>query len=175
MAITDPTLSRQVHGYYVEHHGWIRGWLNKKLGNTSDAADLAHDVFVRLLAKPRQFDNESHVRAYLYAMSRHVCVDFWRRQQLERAWLEVLASCPEDQVPSEEERAIVLQALHQVHAMLVSLPEKVARTFILVQVQGWTYKAVGEELGVSERTVTKYMANAMLQCLLLEAEIDSDL
>lgn len=172
MSPSDPLLSQQVHTYYTEHHGWIRAWLNRKLGNASDAADLAHDVFVRLLAKPRRFDSDNHARAYLYAMSRHVCVDFWRRQQLERAWLEVLANCPEAQMPSEEERAMVLEVLQQVNAMLARVPENVARTFVLVQVQGLSYREVAMQLGVSERTVTKYMAKVMFECLLLEAELD---
>lgn len=38
-----------VGSLYVVHHGWIQRWLARKLGNVSDAAELAHDVFLRLL------------------------------------------------------------------------------------------------------------------------------
>lgn len=175
MAILDTTYQQQVALYYAEHHGWIRAWLYRKLGNACDSADLAHDVFLRLLARPRRFDSDSHAQAYLRAMSRNVCVDFWRRRQVEQAWLEVMASRPEACMPSEEHRAMVLEALQQVHAMLSRLPEKVAEAFLLAQLQGLGYKAIGERLGVSERTVTKYMAQAMYQCMLLEAELDEAL
>ncbi|WCD81834.1 sigma-70 family RNA polymerase sigma factor [Pseudomonas sp. TUM22785] len=175
MSTLDKSYQRQVQHYYVEHHGWIRAWLQRKLGNASDAADLAHDVFLRLLSRPRQFDSDTHARAYLSAMSRHVCVDFWRRQQVERAWAEVLAGQPEAVAPSEEHRAMVLEALQQVHAMLASLPPKVAEAFLLAQMQGLGYRAIAERLGVSERTVTSYMAQAMFKCLLLEAELDEAL
>lgn len=160
---------------YQEHHGWVRAWLHKKLGNTSDAAELAHDVFVRLLVKPRAFNSEGHARAYLSAISRHVCVDFWRRQRVERAWLEVLASRPEHCMPSEEHRAMVVEALQQVQAMLERLPRNVAEAFMLAQLQGLSYQAIAEHLGVSARTVTHYMSQAMFQCLLLEAELDEAL
>ncbi|MDG9926962.1 MULTISPECIES: sigma-70 family RNA polymerase sigma factor [unclassified Pseudomonas] len=173
MSTLDKSYRQQVELYYAEHHGWVRAWLNRKLGNSSDAADLAHDVFLRLLSKPRRFDSDNHARAYLSAMSRHVCVDFWRRRQVEQAWLEVLASRPEDCAPSEEHRALILEALQQVHGMLASLPEKVAEAFLLAQLQGLNYRCIGQRLGVSERTVTKYMAQAMYQCLLLEAELDT--
>lgn len=175
MPTLDKTYQQQVHSYYSDHHGWVRAWLQRKLGNASDAADLAHDVFLRLLARPRQFESDSHARAYLGAMSRHVCVDFWRRRQVEQAWLEVLASRPDAYAPSEEHRALVLEALQQVHAMLASLPEKVAQAFLLAQFEGLTYKAIGERLGVSERSVTSYMAQAMYRCLLLEQELDEAL
>ncbi|NWL78741.1 RNA polymerase subunit sigma-24 [Pseudomonas taiwanensis] len=173
--MSTPSYQRQVELYYRENHGWIRAWLNRKLGNASDAADLAHDVFVRLLSRPRTFDNESHARAYLSGMSRNVCVDFWRRRQVEQAWLEVLASRPEAFVPSEEHRLLVLEALQQVHAMLCRLPTKVAEAFLLAQLHGLGYKDIAQRLGVSERSVTRYIADAMYQCLLLEAELDEAL
>ncbi|WP_014705434.1 sigma factor [Methylophaga nitratireducenticrescens] len=34
---------------YSDHHNWLQSWLLAKLGNRFDAADLAQDVFVRLL------------------------------------------------------------------------------------------------------------------------------
>jgi len=36
---------------YSEHHGWLFAWLRGKLGNRTEAADLAQDTFLRLLGK----------------------------------------------------------------------------------------------------------------------------
>ena len=171
MSRPDPTFSQQVHTYYNAHHGWIRGWLHKRLGNASDAADLAHDVFVRLLSKPQQFQTEQHARAYLGTVTRHLCIDFWRRQHLQQAWLEALAALPEPLAPSEEERALVFEALEQVQRMLARLPHKVCQAFLLSHVQGMGYREIARQLQVSERSVTKYMAQAMYQCLLLELDL----
>lgn len=160
---------------YQSHHGWIRALLNRKLGNASDAAELAHDVFVRLLSNPRTFPSDAHARAYLSTMSRNVCVDFWRRRKVEQAWLEVLAGRPQACMPSEEHQAMVLEALQQVQGMLEKLAAPVARAFLLSQLHGLGYRAIAEQLEVSERTVTSYMAQAMFQCALLEAELDAAL
>jgi RNA polymerase sigma-70 factor (ECF subfamily) len=35
---------------YRQHHGWLRGWLQRKVGNAFDAADLAQATFLRVLA-----------------------------------------------------------------------------------------------------------------------------
>jgi len=160
---------------YQEHHGWVRSLLRRKLGNASDAAELAHDVFVRLLAQPREFPSDAHARAWLGSVSRNVCVDFWRRRRVEQAWLETLASRPDACMPSEEHQAMVLEALGQVQAMLEKLPPAVAEAFVLAQLHGLGYRAIAERMGVSERTVTSYMAKAMFQCMLLEAELDAAL
>jgi RNA polymerase sigma-70 factor (ECF subfamily) len=34
------------------------------------------------------------------------------------------------------------------------------------------YKAIGLEIGVSERMVKKYLAQALMHCAILEAELD---
>lgn len=42
MPYPGPPSQLDVGWLYQAHHGWIRAWLNKKLGNSSDAAELAH-------------------------------------------------------------------------------------------------------------------------------------
>ena len=52
--------------------------------------------------------------------------------------------------------------------MLRTLPAKARTAFLLAQVHGLTYREIAGQIAVSERTVKKYMAQAMYQCLLLE-------
>lgn len=162
----------QVHGVYADHHRWLHGLLQRRLGCSETAADLAHDVFLRLITRPRRLDSFEGARAYLSTLARGICIDHWRRREIERAWLEVVAAQPEALAPSAEYRAMVIETLCQVDAMLRRLPENVARAFLMSQLQGLTYRAIAGELGVSERMVKKYMARAMLQCALVEAGLE---
>ena len=155
---------------FSEHHRWLQKLLRRRLGNTSDAADLAQDVFLRLLLKPRHFDSLAGARAYLSAMAQGMCIDLWRRKELERIWLEALSVQPLAVTVSAEHCAIVLETLYQVDAMLRALPEKVRVAFMMSQIRGLTYAEIATELAVSDRMVKKYMAQAMLQCLILEVE-----
>lgn len=166
-----PASSQPVASLYADHHGWLQALLRRRLGNGFDAADLAHDAFVRLLAKPRSFDSFDGARAYLSTVARGLCVDLWRRREIEQAWLAALAAQPEAYACSAEQQASVLQALGEVDAMLRSLPAKVAQAFVLAMVHGMTDKEVAAQLGVSDRMVRKYMARALLHCMLLEASM----
>lgn len=158
-----------INQLYHQHHGWLQGLLRKRLGDFCDAADLAQDVFLRLLIKPRQFDSHAGARAYLSVMAQGMCVDLWRRREIERAWLTSLANQPEIVALSAEDNNIILETLYQVDAMLRTLPEKVRSAFVMAQIQRLTYREIACELRVSERMVKKYMAQAMLHCVLLEA------
>lgn len=161
-----------VAALYASHHGWLHALLHRRLGCTETAADLAHDAFLRLLVTPRRFDSFQGTRAYLSRVAKGLCVDLWRRREIERAWLEAFAAQPEATAPPAEHHAMVIETLCQVDAMLASLPRRVADAFVLAQVRGLTYREIAVRLEVSERMIKKYMARAMLHCALLEAEHD---
>ncbi|WP_226348097.1 sigma-70 family RNA polymerase sigma factor [Alcaligenes sp. 13f] len=154
---------------YQLHHGWLRSWLQRRLGNASDAADLAQDAFLRLLLTPRGFDSPSGARAYLRTMGKGLCIDLWRRREVESAWREALFYA-HGVAPSPEQQAIVLETLLELGAVLQRLPAKVKEAFILAQVEGLKYRDIAERLGVSERMVKKYMAQALVHCALLETD-----
>jgi RNA polymerase sigma-70 factor (ECF subfamily) len=156
---------------YTSHHGWLHQWLWRELGCSDGAADLAQDTFLRLLsARPPEALREP--RAYLSTIASGLLVNHWRRLALERAYTEALAVHGEAFVPSPEERAMAIEALMQVDAMLNSLSAKAREAFLLSQLDGWTYAAIAEHLQVSERMVKKYMAQAMLQCLMIATADD---
>lgn len=162
-----------VHTLYAGHHGWLRSWLNKRLGNTSDAADLTQDTFTRILEARRRPDAPElrlqEPRAYLTTVAKHVLSNFLRRQSLERAWLEALAQMPEPTAPSPEQRALILETLHEIDAMLNRLPVRARTAFLMAQLDGLTYKQIAQTLHVTDRTVRNYMAQAFELCLLLDA------
>lgn len=165
---TDSVQGDAVDKLYGEHHGWLLSWLRYKLGSAHLAADLAHDTFVRVLAT-RSRAAIVQPRAYLRTIAHGLAVNHWRRQDIERAYLELLAAMPPELAPSPEERLLVLEALHQADAMLARLSTRARRAFLMHQVDGSTYAEIAAELGVSERMVRKYMAQAMLECLALAA------
>ena len=173
--ILSRSASEQLHTLYSEHQGWLFGLLCRRLGNSFDAADLTQDTFIRILLKPVSFENDGKARAYLSTVSQRLCVDLWRRQEVERVWQEKQADQPEAFAISAEQQTILLEVLQQVDQMLRALPEKVATAFLLSQLKGMTYKQIALVIGVSERMVKKYMAQAVFHCAMLEADLMQDL
>lgn len=161
-----------VQSLYTSHHRWLVQLLHRRLSNTADAADLAQDTFVRIMKRPPAFDCAVRERSYLATIARGLCIDQWRRRQLEQTWLQSLAAQPEALQPSPEQQAIIVETLHEVDAMLQRLPKRVSEAFILAQLHGLTYRAIAAQLGVCERSVKNYLAQALLHCALLETELD---
>ena len=153
-----------VSALYSDHHGWLQGWLRRKMGNAGDAADLAHDTFLRVLAR-RDMPRLLAPRAYLGAIARGLVADFFRHKDIERAYLDALAALPDAHAPSPESRAIVLEALVAIDTMLDGLKPAVRQAFLLSQLDGLTYEQIARQLGVTKRTVSNYMCTAIEHCV----------
>ncbi|GAB7542378.1 sigma-70 family RNA polymerase sigma factor [Cupriavidus sp. CuC1] len=163
MPAADSPLQRDLLALYSDHHRWLCGWLRKKLGCTHRAADLAHDTFLRLLAREEAIAIQEP-RAFLTTVAQRVLANHWRREQIERAYLEALAQMPQPLAPSPEERAILLETLFEIDRLLAGLPTPVKRAFLLSQLDGLGQAEIATQLGISVTTVKRYLVRAGTQC-----------
>ncbi|SAI49618.1 RNA polymerase sigma factor [Bordetella ansorpii] len=156
-----------VQALYEGNHGWLHQWLRRRLACNDDAADLAQDTFVRVLQKPEELPSLREPRAYLVTIARGLVNDLWRRRSLESAWLDALAALPGQAAPSPEEQLAMCQALQELDRMLAGLAPKAREVFVLSQLEGLSYAQIAERLGLSERTIKRYMAQAFEHCLVV--------
>ena len=166
MSSADLAHAAALHTLYSDHHHWLTGWLRRRLGCPQNAADLAQDTFVKVLVS-RQAARIDEPRAFLTTIARRVLRNY-RRQDVERAYLEALASLPEREVPSEETRAIVLETLVELDRLLDGLPPLAKETFLLAQLDGLGYAEIAPQLGLSLRSVKRYMLKAAQRCYFAE-------
>jgi len=153
--------------FYVSHNSWLYSWLCKKVGSTFDAADLVQDTFLRVLLKT-DLVSILEPRAYLTRIAHGLMVSHIRRRELEAAYLQEVSLLPEYQAQSEETRAIALEILIKIDAMLDGLPFKVRTAFLLSQLEGLTYAEIAAELNVSVASVRLYIAKALMHCLAIQ-------
>jgi len=148
---------------YRDHHPWLRRWLSHRLACRERAADLAQDTFVRLL-RNRTAALVQEPRAYLSSIARGLLIDHYRRQALEQAYLESLAHVPEQEVPSDEERLIILDTLERLDAALDHLPARARQAFLWAQLDGLTCAQIARCQQVSVATVERDLAKALGAC-----------
>ena len=162
--MSSPSAADPVHTLYVDHHAWLQSWLLRKLGNTHQAADLTQDTFVRVIAG-QQVDAIREPRAYLTTLAQRVLYNFWRRRELEQAWLDALATAPEDMAPSPEDYALVREAIEAIDLWLEGLPPKARQVFLLRRLDGMKHTEIAEVMGLSVATVERYMKQALMQLM----------
>lgn len=100
---------------YTLHNRWLTAWLQRKLGNRHDAADIAQDTFTRIwaTAKSQAIEDIREPKAYLTTVARRLMINHLERRSLEQAYLASLHLLPEETALSAEARAILLETLEE--------------------------------------------------------------
>ncbi len=140
----------------------LHRFLVRRLRDRQDAADLAQEVYLRLV----RVENSEWVRkpqAYVYGVASHVVSEF--RMRSEKDWVtfdseavERLADHPAHLPPDELAEQLGLE--RQLEEVLGELPPTHLAVLLLHKRDGLSYEAVAEQLGISVHTVQKYLYQA---------------
>lgn len=155
----DAALVRLYHNHFSE----LRRYLARKLACPEAGEDAAQDVFLRLLVKPPTalIDNP---RGYLLRSARNLAID------LQRTGRSVPLLVPiedhQDALPDPaSDPARIAEARQHLRALasgIEALPPKCRNVFFLHRFEGLTQAGIADHLGISEKTVEKHLACAML-------------
>ena len=158
--------------FFSDHHRWLLQHIQWRLSRSSashaDAEDTAAEAFCQMLASRVDPDSIEQPRAYLSTIARRLILDRHRRRQLEIAYLERLALLPEQVAPSPEEQHLLIEALVTIDRVLDGLPMLVKTVFLYSQLDGMSYVDIAARLDLSERTVSRYMKQALCQCYMAD-------
>ncbi len=155
------TLAEAVEAYYEE----LKAFVLRRTGSAALTADVLQDTWLKAaLARPAT--PILNQRAYLYRVAEHVAADHLRRGRAG-AWLALDEAVPEtmaDPAPDPERVTAARQELDILHEAVQELPEKCRAVFLLYRGRGMSMREIAEALGISEKTVEKHIAKAMVHC-----------
>ena len=148
---------------FKRSYGWLTASMHRLVGSRNDAEDLAASTFTELAA----LDDVRHIRqprALLTTIARRLTFEFWRRRDLERAYLAELSLRPESHGASAEEICMTVEEIVRIDAALAKLSRKAREAFILSQFEDMGYAEIALRLDVSVSMVRKYVAQALAAC-----------
>jgi RNA polymerase sigma-70 factor (ECF subfamily) len=163
------SLSQAVEVYYDE----LRQFVRRRTGSSTMAEDVVQETWIR--ATTTNATLPDNPRAYLYRMASNVAVDHVRRRQ---AW-ERVGRCPgtesdeetssgieevPGQAPDPLQIVISQRELAALDAAVRELPDKCREVFLLYRGRGLTMREIAAHLSISDKTVEKHIARAMVHC-----------
>lgn len=152
--------ARVLSDEFRRSYDWLKGRLWRKVGCQSTAEDLSSEAFVQFVQVP-DVHAVREPRALLTTISQRLVFEFWRRRDLERAFLRELAGRPNEVSHSEQETLEMVQLLVEIDRRLSGLPAKVRQAFMFSQLEGMTYTEIAVQLDVSVSMVGQYMTKAL--------------
>ncbi|MPT49324.1 MAG: sigma-70 family RNA polymerase sigma factor [Sphingobium sp.] len=158
------TANRNIELLYESHAHWLNDWLRRHTKCPQRAADLTHDTFCRLLARPQAVAPDSP-RSYLATIARRLLIDDIRSREVKRALNAAWAVAQSDTETITPERITeASQLLNAILQILDALPAQARKTFLLRRIEGLEHKQIAQQLDISLATVKRHIALAYARC-----------
>jgi len=138
--------------------------LTGRVGCPQAAADLAQEMYFRVVRVADKLPNEDEARRYLLRMATNAATDHFRVTGRRDQLLSGLATLFESVESDPEESLINSDQMRIVDAALDELPPKCRDILFLSRVEGLTHPEIAARLGISESLVQKYIVRALRHC-----------
>jgi RNA polymerase sigma factor (sigma-70 family) len=153
--------------------GRLRNFIRRRVADEAEAEDILQDVFYELIEAYRLMKPIEQVGAWLYRVARNRIIDGFRKKKPEpfspdedpdaedgdSLSLEELLPSPDAGPEATYARGILLEELD---AALDELPEDQREVFLAHEFEGFSFKEISAETGVSVNTLLSRKHHAVL-------------
>jgi RNA polymerase sigma-70 factor, ECF subfamily len=127
----------------------------------TDADDLVQETCMRALAKAHLRPPHAGFESWIYTMMRNMWIDELRKRKVRTGKGTIDAGDADElSMPPSGEDAIYAKELK---AMIQSMPEGLSSVFLLVNVEGHSYREAADILGIPIGTVMSRLSTARLR------------
>jgi RNA polymerase sigma factor (sigma-70 family) len=144
----------------------LRSFIASRLRNAADVADLAQEVFLRLLRVDRH-EQIRNPEAYLLTIASHVIAQHALGSHPIPESLDVTAAQLGTALVEESDPAAYVHLERRLEALdraVARLSPKAQAAFVLQRRDGCTLDEIALKLGISRAMVKKYLATAVVRC-----------
>jgi len=146
------------------HRDLIR-YLQRRLRCPSDAEDIAHEAFLRLVMS-RDIESEAHAKAFVFHVARNLATDELRKRSI-RTRADVLETASHLAYATEQSLEDFWQVRGRLATLLAAvskLPKRCRQVFILHKLWGFTHKEIASRLDISVNAVEAHVVRALMYC-----------
>jgi len=144
---------------YMPMQPKLLGFARSLLGSQAEAEDVLQEVYVKLWQAIQQGQRPLNASAWTMRVLRNMCLDRLKRAGTQDKPLEA-AYAMESAWPDPEQQAEDREAMQQVRALMMELPEMQRAILHLRDVEGYDNHETAQVLGISTDQVKTYLCRA---------------
>lgn len=149
--------------FYRAEREWLFHYFRRNVGRDA-APDLVQEAFTRLL-RSGAFDRVEYPRPYLARIARNLLIERARKIMREGGTPCQFDESCDAAVPPEQERRIEAIDLRRAYRpVLLAMPARTRRIFLMHRLRGMTYAEIATELGLGAKAIEKHMGRALARC-----------
>ncbi len=147
---------------FIRHQKDLLRFLSFKLSCAETAGDLVQETYLRIANYPESQAIENP-RAFCFHIANNLALDHLRKRAYQDKFtcgeIDHETTASQAQEPADAVNSI--QQLERLEILIEQLPPIRRQVFLLSRVEALSYKAIGQELGISERTVENHVYKAL--------------
>jgi RNA polymerase sigma-70 factor (ECF subfamily) len=148
-----------VHALYAEHASAIERYARSVLRDPDAAADVAQEVFLRLLVASRSGRMPDNPAAWMHRVAHNVALSDVRRRQSRSRVVERLATADDEVAASTEENVLHRERNSRISTALGSMaPDH--RAAVLLAAEGYGSAEIGDRIGRTELATRALLCRA---------------
>jgi RNA polymerase sigma factor (sigma-70 family) len=151
---------------FAEHRSALQSFFLRRIRSKADAADLAQEVYVRML-RIRDFEAVRNPVSYLYTVANNLVKEnaVLDRRQATGVGIDAIPAQEQlETLPGFDGDLDTLQRVARLGEVLKQLRPKCRAAVELRFTQELSYREIAMHLGVSPQMAKKYVAQALSHC-----------
>ena len=152
---------------YSRYRASIAAFVRSMLRDEARAEDVTQEVFLSALRRMRETEGELHFRPWIYEIARNAAIDAHRRSSgaVEVSMDAETALRPSDRLRIDggaqpESVLITKERLDHLRGALDELPDVQARILVMKDVEGLSYREIGERLDMRRPAIERTLVGA---------------
>ncbi|HWG77130.1 MAG TPA: sigma-70 family RNA polymerase sigma factor [Steroidobacteraceae bacterium] len=161
----DDAGSGAIEQLFREHNHLLICFLEARLGHRQEAKDVAQEAYVRLLELERP-NTIGFLRAYLFKIAANLAIDRIRSRGTKRRADVLNFFVDEDHSDRVEQEVEAAEQAGRFWESLGELPRHYRQAVVMNRIQDLSTLQIAASLGKTDRTVRRYIADALTYCRL---------
>ncbi len=144
------------------HGNWVRAVIFGVLCDQDRLDDVAQQVWATFWDQIGRLRDPKRWRSWLYRLARNAAVDAGRQRQRHRQAIEQARGTMPRPAPgvTPDQRLLRCEQREAVFEAVKALPALYREPFVLRHVQDWSYRQIGEVMGIPTDTVETRLVRA---------------
>lgn len=143
------------------HYQAMLAYARRYIEDADQADEIVQEVFAQLWEKRMTITIDTSIKAYLFRAVRNHALNLIKHQKVRAAHRAYVETHQTDAQIDDSDSMVGTDIRESILAGIASLPPQCAKVFRMNRLEGFKYREIAEQLGISPKTVEAQMAKAM--------------
>jgi RNA polymerase sigma-70 factor (family 1) len=130
-----------------------------RIAREDEAEDLVEDVFVNIWKAKPEFQNKSHLQAFLYRAATNLRIDYLKSHRVNKT--EPLANQDLQEVQNYQHDMVRAELLAEIYRAIHKLPSQCQKVIRMSFIDGLSNKEIADQLGINEQSVKNHKSRGL--------------